>query len=243
MGNLGETMKKIILSLLSFSCFTGSLSGAQSDTSLTPTQVNELKNQVCNVRPALEGWCTEEKALQLVDLVLEIEPQVCVDIGVFGGSSLFPIALSLKYLNQGIVFGIDPWDKLECIRYYDPLNKKDQENCAWWGNLDLNRVYKSYLENLRRFGLESYCTTLKLTSEKAASAIPPIDLLHIDGNHSALVFTQDVRLYLPKVRAGGYILLNDALCVEAQQAIDLLLESCDAIKTIDYGNCVIFKKR
>ena len=74
------------------------------------SEIDELKKQVCLVLPSLEGWCSREKALNFIDLVLEVKPQVCVEIGVFGGSSLFPVASALKHRGEGIVIGIDPWD-------------------------------------------------------------------------------------------------------------------------------------
>ncbi len=204
-------------------------------------KVEELQNRVVTILPSLEGWCTKEKALALVDLVLEVKPKVCVDIGVFGGGSLFPIASALKVLGKGIVIGIDPWDKVECLKYLDPI--ADIAHLSWWGNLDMNYVYLSYLSMLKRFGLENYCLTMKTTSEKAITSIETIDILHIDGNHSESGFALDVFLYLPKVRSGGYILLNDSLWQQAQQAVDLLLEACDVVKLIDNGNCIIFQKR
>ena len=54
---------------------------------------------------------------------------------------------------------------------------------------------------------------------------------------------QDVRTYLPKVRAEGYIWMNDALCDPKQNAIDVLFDECELIKIIDQGNCMLFQKR
>lgn len=205
------------------------------------TEIEQLKKQICNVHPSFEGWCSREKALTLIDLVLEIHPKVCVDIGVFGGSSLFPIASTLKFLGSGIVIGIDPWDKLESIKDFDPV--QDEAHLKWWSQLDFNYIYDTYLKALKRFGVEKYCITIKATSVRAAAAIDHIDLLHIDGNHSEEGFRSDVELYLPKVRSGGYILLNDSLWGNAQDAVDLLLTSCDVVRLIDFGNCIVFKKR
>lgn len=203
--------------------------------------IDEIKNQVCTIQPSLQGWCSKEKALTLIDIVTELNPKVCVDIGTFGGSSLFPVACALKFLESGVVIGIDPWDKLECIKYYDPV--KDEENLRWWMQLDLDAIYNSYLKEIKRFGLEGYCITMRMTSERAATSIEEIDLLHIDGNHNEQNMTQDAVLYLPKVRSGGYILLNDSLWDDAQKAVDILLKECDVIKLIDCGNCIVFKKR
>lgn len=204
-------------------------------------EVNELKTRVCKQLPSLYGWCTAEKAHHFIDLVLDVKPHVCVEIGVFGGSSLFPVASALKFLGQGVVIGIDPWDKLECIQYFDPI--EDQAHLEWWGKVNLDHIYISYLNMLKRFQLLDYCITLKMTSAQAAAEIDAIDILYIDGNHSEINSTQDVSLYLPKVRKGGYIWLDDSLLSDTQKAIDLLLEECAVVKLIDNGNCLLFRKR
>jgi len=92
-------------------------------------------------------------------------------------------------------------------------------------------------------GFEEYCLVLRSTSEQAVAAIGDIDILYLDGCHDEAVAAQDVKLYLPKVRPGGYIWINDSLWAALQPAIDLLLESCDFVKLIDGGNCILFRKR
>ena len=229
-------MKTMIRCLVLFVCFFASAHALTKDS-----KVEELKQKVYKTLSTLEGWCSKEKAMYLIDLVVENKPSVCVDIGTFGGSSLFPVASALKFVGQGVVIGIDPWDKLECIKHFDPIENKT--DIQWWGALNLNNIHSSYLNMLRRFKLEPFCITIKATSEKAAAEITTIDLLHIDGNHAELLMRRDVELYLPKVSSGGYILLNDSLWASAQPAIEMLTEACDVVKLLDNGNCIVFKKR
>ncbi len=205
-------------------------------------KIDDLKQYVAKYLPSFEGWCSKEKAFHFIDLVLETRPSRCVEIGVFGGSSIFPVASALKLLDEdGVVIGIDPWDKLECIKYFDPV--KDEVDLKWWGNLNLDRIYYSYTNLIRRFNLQDYCLTIRATSKDAVSEIDEIDILYIDGNHGEEATNLDVQLYLPKVRSGGYIWMNDSLWESRQDALDLLLEECDAVKIIDNGNCILFKKR
>ena len=211
---------------------------------LTATQamtIGELKQVVCQELPTIEGWCSKEKALNFIDLVLQTKPDVCVEIGIFGGASVFPVAATLQYLGKGVIVGIDPWDKIECIKYFDPI--EDREHLEWWGKVNLQRIKETYFNLIAKHGFEEICVTLPTTSEKAATEIGIIDILYIDGNHSEITSTQDVMLYLPKVRKGGYIWMDDALWPTTQHAIDLVLEACDVIKLIDDGNCILFRKR
>ena len=223
-------MKTIALWIL---CFLSSLSANIKE--------DQLKDRVCNILPSINGWCSKEKALNFIDLVLEVKPQVCVEIGVYGGSSLFPVASALKFLDDGVIIGIDPWDKLECVKYFDPI--EDKINLDSWIKADLDWILKTFLLMLKRNGLEEYCFIMKMSSEKAASQIETIDILYLDGNFSEEGSLLDVRLYLPKVRSGGYIWMNDALSPKRTQAGELLLEACDVVKFIDSGSCILYKKR
>ena len=204
-------------------------------------QADTLKQQVLVELPKIAGWCSLEKASHFIDLIIETQPKVCVEIGVFAGSSLFPVASALRFLGEGIVIGIDPWDQWECIKYF--TSKMDDVHLKWWMHVDLESIYHSYCAMLKKFSLENYCLTIRATSEMAVSQIPSIDILYIDGNHSELSYVQDVQLYLPKVNPGGYIWINDTLNINAQVALECLMKQCDFIKTIDKGNCILFKKR
>lgn len=209
--------------------------------SLHATPIEEVMAKVSEATPNLHGWCTKEKALHFVDLVFEVKPDLCVEIGVFGGRSLFPVAAALKALDHGMVVAIDPWNRDEIIRYFDPV--KDQPHIQWWSKINYEQIYGSFLGMLAQYQLEDYVVTLRTTSELASYAIGDIDILHIDGNHNEQVSNQDVRLYLPKVKVGGYIWLNDTLWSDLQSSVDLLFESCDVVKVIDGGNAVLFRKR
>ena len=199
-----------------------------------------LTDHVCTVLPSLPGWCSKEKAMNFIDLVLEVKPKVCVEIGVFGGSSLFPVASALKFLEEGIVIGIDPWDKLECIKNLSL--KEDENHLDWWSKVPMDSIYQSYLTMLKRYELEKYCKTIKKTAEKAAPEIHEIDILYMDAMYSEKKAEEILKLYLPKVRSGGYVWLNDALGEKSISSYDLILESCNYVTEIDNGNCILFQK-
>ncbi len=203
--------------------------------------VEDLKQRVAEALPRFHGWCTKEKAMQFIDLVLEVRPETCVEIGVFGGRSLFPVASALKFLEKGVVIGIDPWSLDEVLPFFDAI--KDQPHIAWWSKVNFDQIYYSYLSLISQNLLDDYVVTLRSTSEMAAYAIGEIDILYIDGNHNEKISNRDVELYLPKVRSGGYIWLNDSLWRDIQSSVDFLFEACDFVKLIDGGNCILFKKR
>ncbi len=221
-------MKKLILFLISLS-------------HLCAETIEELKYVVRDDLCEIWGWCSEEKAMSFIDLVLEVKPEVCAEIGVFGGASVFPVAMALKHLGRGVIVAIDPWDKLECLRYLSP--DKDPKDLRWWAHQNLDHIYFGFLSMLNQYQLQKNCIVFRMISRKAAKAIAMIDILHIDGNHFPDIAVQDVQLYLPKVKKGGYIWFNDASWNTLPPAIQILLNSCDIIKSIDNGNCTLFRKR
>ncbi len=206
------------------------------------TTIEETQLKILEILPSFPGWCSSEKALELFNLAIKTKPSLCVEIGVFGGSSLLPIASALKHLGKGIVIGIDPWDPREAIKHFNL--PEDEENLAWWSSLDFEKIFQEYSRLFSKHHLNDHVITIKSTSALASTIITtPIDILHLDGNHSEFGIISDITLYLPKVRPGGYIWLNDILSKSIQPAIKLLVNSCDIVKIIDKSNCILFKKR
>ena len=51
-----------------------------------------FKKETALKMASIPGWCSEEKALLMMDIIKENKCQHCIEIGVFSGRSLFPIA-------------------------------------------------------------------------------------------------------------------------------------------------------
>lgn len=222
------------MKLFAFFASLGILFAAEPDPVL-------LKEQAAEGLKTIPGWCTREKSDSFIDLVLETKPHIWVEIGVFGGSSLFPAASALQALGEGIVIAIDPWDKIEALRHLDPA--KNWRDWDWWSRVNLREIERGFRQMLEDRQLQNTVAILKMPSKDAASKIRKIDILTIDGNLSEEGVLEDVRLYLPKVVPGGYVWLNDALNTSRQTTQDLLLLSCQLIRSIDGGNCLLFQKR
>jgi len=200
-----------------------------------------VKEMITDEIYGITGWCSVAKAIELIDLILVVEPEVYVEIGVYEGASFFPAAAALKFLGKGTAFAVDPWDTFECVRYFDPV--LDEKQWKWWASIDLEKAYKNFKRMLNIYRLEGVSKILRKTSLEAASEFDAIDILHLDGDHSEAMSVKDVETYLPKVRQGGYVWLNDSLWKERAAAVDLLLEACDVVKVIESANCILFRKR
>lgn len=223
-------MKKLLIFLLSVTAY---LQAA--------TTADFLKSRVSEIVPSIDGFCSKEKAESFIDLVLEVEPAICVEIGVYQGASLFPVAAALKFIGKGVVIGIDSWDVDEAIKGLHPV--RDKLEYTWWKGVDFNQVFDSYSSMISRYGLKDFCLTIRATSQTAAMCCEKIDILHIDGNLSEAIMTQDVVQYFPRVRPGGYIWIGDAGKQRREKPIEFLRRECDLIKSIDGGACLLFRKR
>jgi hypothetical protein len=208
-------------------------------------KVPGFKNLKAHVLESLvNSWCSQEKANLLMDLVAITKPKVCVEIGAFTGSSVLPVAATLKYLGQGKIFAIDAWSNADAILHLD----EDDTNRSWWSAVDMDQAQNTCMQMIKSWSLNSYCTVIKNPSEKAVQQVDTIDFLHFDGDFSEIGSLQDVKLYLPKVKSGGYILLSNLyITIKSKQpkmkAFCALFEACDMICEIERDNTLLFRKR
>ena len=201
------------------------------DTAPPPTHYEDLQSrrqiseQALAYMQQLDGWCSPEKARFLIDLICRAQPKVIVEIGVWGGKSLIPMAYALKVLNQGMIYGIDPWESKESVQWI-----MEDVNRAFWSWANHDWILQGLLAKIQQFDLGSQITLIKDTSEKA----PPIygiDILHIDGNHSEHTSYIDVTKWVPLVNSGGWIIFDDMTWFEngqytAARATQWLDEHC-----------------
>jgi cephalosporin hydroxylase len=199
------------------------------------------KQKVLLAQKGIPGWCIYEKASRLMDLIYETKPGTVVEIGVFGGSSVYPMAEALRYQEHGLIYAIDPWKAADCQVGYEP----NDPNYIWWTNVDLEKIYKDFSKMIKNARLTQFCQIMRTTSSQAANyfANGSIDILHIDGNHSEESAFTDVQLFFPKVKQNGYIWFDDVNWSSTNKAVAYLLEHCtfDPIRSI--GNeCFLFQK-
>lgn len=205
----------------------------------------KLEQKIETILPTIHGWCCYEKAAKLANLITENNMQLCVEIGVYGGSSLIPQAMAMADKRSGIVYGIDPWKVEDALEEMIHQDHKD-----WWGKLDLESIYKHCLHHIESNKLQKYCELIRDKSENVVDkfADNSIDLLHIDGNHSEVLSYKDATLYIPKVKSGGYVMFDDIWWSEVEgvvatrKAILHLLESCDKVCIIN-NDCMLMRKR
>jgi predicted O-methyltransferase YrrM len=184
---------------------------------------------------AVEGWCTPEKALKLIEIVETYGAKTCVELGVHGGKSLLPIAVAAG--KGSMVIGVDAWAASASTE-----GTNDKVNDDWWKTIDYDHFFKYTRGLLDAHG----CYHTQLWRDKSANvfykfADESIDLLHQDSNHSEEVSCEEVDLYWNKVRRGGIWVFDDTNWPTTQKA-QALLETKGYLCLHDSGSWKVYQR-
>jgi hypothetical protein len=116
-----------------------------------------------------------------------------VEIGAYLGTTTVFMAKVLEHTKKRVpILSIDPFERFES----NPLNPQGS--------------YSSYVESIITNHVEDVCLPLGAFSENAAPVIADnIRVLVIDGGHEYPAISKDLELYVPKVREGGYVFIDD----------------------------------
>lgn len=160
----------------------------------------ELLEQIKSTQH-LPGWATLAKATRLAELVIELKPDVTVELGVFGGRSFFPMALAHRFIGKGMVIGFEPWKNSAAMEGYDG------ENSKYWSAVDMNAIQLAFIAEWRRLDLAGW---IKPVQVKSDDAVPPegIGLLHLDSQHTPKAI-MELEKFVPKLTANGVVVLDD----------------------------------
>lgn len=139
----------------------------------------------------------------IYDRIKDIENPVGAEIGVFQGK----LSSNLLDLHKGLkLFMIDPWSS---------------DTYAGKGNDSGPELYRERTQNDCKINLQKAVNAVKKYhrrgvivqnfSADAVKSIPDksLDFAFIDGDHSYKGCAEDIRLWLPKVKPGGWICGHD----------------------------------
>jgi predicted O-methyltransferase YrrM len=187
---------------------------AGSDDRPAPQIGPELRAEIefaLNLAPVdFGGGAGRAKAYVFASLIAQHNVRRVAEIGVYRGRSLLPIAAVLRATGGGAAVGIDPWSADEALQYDDHAGGTDAAR-QWTRATDWEAIYQSVVDNIDRLGVAHIVELVRMPSSAAADLIPAggLDLVHVDGNHDAEAVAQDVERYLPKLRPGGFLALDD----------------------------------
>ena len=166
----------------------------------------------------IPGWFSYEYVYK--DLVEQAEDDsLFVEIGSYKGMSSAFMAVEIINSGKNIRF--------ECI---DPMQL---DIGSWSCNSDEQDGYSEKDFHARLESVKDYYTLHTMTSDDAANQYEDgtIDFLMVDGDHSYEAVKKDILNYLPKMRSGGLMVLDDSYEPGIQQAISETVSHLDPVNT------------
>jgi len=201
------------------------------------TLPDELGEQIkTEMEIVTDGWTTVERGIELAELILEHRPKVLVELGVFGARSFVPMALAIRHAGCGTAYGIDPWKVGPCLEGENEANKE------WWSNVDLDEIHQKVMDAIWRLGLEQIAIIIRARSQDVPQLFPEIQFLSIDANHSEIASCRDAEAWVPRVTKGGIVAADDCDWPSTQKMQEIILQSCELLKSGDNGHYKIFRK-
>lgn len=153
------------------------------------------------------GWCSRDKARLLIDAVLLKQRPTVVEVGVFGGDSLFVLAQAARHVD-GVAWGIDPWSRDDALAGM----ADGGANREWWGKLDLESIYRGCASKLAAMQLGDCCRLLRCRSTDPlaleAFSDGSVDVFHLDGNHGPQSLL-DAQAWDAKLKVGAHLFFDD----------------------------------
>lgn len=179
-------------------------------------------------KSALEGWCSPEKALLLYSLVRMHRPKVIVEIGIYGGRSIVPMAVAARDNGRGHVTGVETWSVDGAKQYRTNIG-----NDFWWTTVDFKRLKRNFHAFLAAHDLDEIVKVVEARSDRAHDLFEEIDMLHIDGGHSTFGAAQDVVNYVAKVKRGGVIVYDDINWPTTAAGLQILMDTCRLVEVVE----------
>lgn len=183
----------------------------------------QLRAFIADQFPNMGGWCDQEKAAAIGNLILDNNHKVIADVGVFEGKSTLALAHACKLNGAGLVYAVDSWCKPDCCV------DEEKANRDWWSSIDIEGAYEGFLRHVVRAEVGRYINICRMQSYRAAMLLPDLDMVHIDANHAEWPSTSDVCLWLPKVKIGGHVVMDDVNWASTQTAVRFVKKFCKLI--------------
>jgi hypothetical protein len=155
------------------------------------------------------GGASLVKVLVVGDLIVAHGLRTVVELGVYRGRLLLPLGRLLTSLGEGSAIGIDPYSAAAAVQT-DEVDR-GIDLVAWPTTIDWDGLHAEVSAAILRWTIGAHTSLIRERSHDAAPrfAAGTIDLLHVDGNHDAAAVTQDLKDFLPAVRPGGFVVLDD----------------------------------
>ena len=200
----------------------------------TRTMRADIEQALSRIPVDFGGGCSVAKAAVLAELITTHGLDTAVEIGVYRGRSFIPLALAMRAQGHGRAFGVDPYAVEPAMQHDDHGIPLDVIH-AFVRDSDWDGIWQSVEEAIDREHVRDFAELLRTTSLNAASRFAPgqLGLVHIDGNHDRDSVESDISTWLPRIRPGGFLVLDDASWDSVSPSMRALSASHELILNVD----------
>jgi hypothetical protein len=141
----------------------------------------------------------KHKDISRIDLIKEIGKEFPNGKGVEVGTFKGEFSKEIMENWEGSLYMVDVWRPLSNEEYLDSSNHGNHET----------QIYGEAMNNIK--GFEDRAVMVRATSEIASDMFEDnsLDFVYIDANHAYDYVVQDIELWYPKVKEGGYLCGHD----------------------------------
>src|SRR6185295_12017885 len=170
---------------------------------VVPAPLRQRLDAVVNSIPMdFGGGSGLAKALTCAALIMRHDLTSYVEIGVYRGRSLLPVAAVFEFFSRGSAVGIDPWTTSEATQqdlHLFPAAAATVNDFV--AGLDWDGMFDDVTRQIADHGLGAHCRLVRARASDAAAGfeVGSVDLLHVDGNHDEAAVLEDLDNYLPKM--------------------------------------------
>ncbi|WP_312282660.1 MULTISPECIES: class I SAM-dependent methyltransferase [Pseudescherichia] len=170
----------------------------------------------------IPGMSDNEKLKSLVSLFNRVPSGDVVEIGSYWGRSAYALGFLAQQHCIGSMISVDPWDvvsissqgegtelvnKTAVMIDWDAVHSGFIVSVSGLNNVNyIRKPAEEAISVYQAVGKEGQLTTAELGTVPIAGEIA---LLHIDGNHQYEQVKKDILLWLPHIKPGGWILVDD----------------------------------
>jgi hypothetical protein len=170
------------------------------------------------------GQSDDTKLHALTQIMRSTPSGDVVEIGSLYGKSAFALAWLAKFHHIGTLICVDPWEvasisnqgsqarlinRTAILRNWQQAFLGFAASLAGFENVNYLRAPSSIAATIYAQRATAGCV---ISEEFGATPVSgAISLLHIDGNHKYEIVKSDLEAWLPMVKQGGWILLDDYL--------------------------------
>lgn len=170
----------------------------------------------------IPGQSDNEKLKSLIQLFTRVVAGDVVEIGSYWGRSAYALGFLSDQHKIGTMLSVDPWNVLandsqgegtEVVNEASRLINWDLVFQGFVVNVsglnNINYIRKPSEEAADVYQQARQTSELKSDLLGTTAISGSISLLHIDGNHMYEHVKKDIEMWLPFVKAGGWVLVDD----------------------------------